>query len=48
MVVVELASMEPMVQDTQDMMSKFLANEVSTIGSIAVVIAWLLLSWQRV
>jgi hypothetical protein len=39
MVVVELASLEPMVQDTQSVISKFLAREVSTIGSIAVVIA---------
>jgi hypothetical protein len=38
MVVVELelASLEPMVQDTQSVISKFLAHEVSTIGSTAV------------
>jgi hypothetical protein len=39
MVVVGLASLEPMIQDTQSMVSKFLAHEVSTIGSIAIGIA---------
>jgi hypothetical protein len=37
--VVGLASLEPVIQDTQSMVSKFLAHEVSTIGSIAVGIA---------
>jgi hypothetical protein len=36
---VGLASLEPMIQDTQSVISKFLANEVSTIGSIAIGIA---------
>jgi hypothetical protein len=48
MVVVELASLEPMIQDTQSVIGKFLAHEVSTIGSTAIGIAWHLLSWQRV
>jgi hypothetical protein len=39
MVVVELASLEPMIQDTQSVISKFLAHEVSTIGSTAIGIA---------
>jgi hypothetical protein len=39
MVVVELASMEPMIQNTQSVISKFLAHEVSIIGSIAIGIA---------
>jgi hypothetical protein len=39
MVVVEPASLEPVIQDKQSMISKFLAHEVSTIGSIAVGIA---------
>jgi hypothetical protein len=39
MVVVGLASLEPMVQDTESMVSKFLAHEVSSIGSIATGIA---------
>jgi hypothetical protein len=39
MMVVDLASLEPVIQDTQSMVSKFLAHEVSTIGSIAVVIS---------
>jgi hypothetical protein len=39
MMVVELASLEPMIQDTQSVISKFLAHEVSTIGSIAIGIA---------
>jgi hypothetical protein len=37
--VVGLASLEPVIQDTQNMVSKFLAHEVSTIGSIAIGIA---------
>jgi hypothetical protein len=48
MMVVELASLEPMIQDTQIVISKFFAHEVSTIGSIAIGFAWHLLSWQRV
>jgi hypothetical protein len=39
MMVVGLASLEPMIQDTQNMVSKFLAREVSTIGSIVIGIA---------
>jgi hypothetical protein len=39
MMVVGLASLEPMIQDTQSMVSKFLAHEVSTIGSIVIDIA---------
>jgi hypothetical protein len=35
MVVVDLASLEPVIQDTQSVISKFLAHEVSTIGGIA-------------
>jgi hypothetical protein len=34
-----VASLEPTIQDTQNMVSKFLAHEVSTIGSIAIDIA---------
>jgi hypothetical protein len=37
--VVGLASLEPVIQDTQNMVSKFLAHEVSTIGSILINIA---------
>jgi hypothetical protein len=39
MVVVELASLEPVIQDTQSVISKFLAHEVSTIGSTTIGIA---------
>jgi hypothetical protein len=34
-----VASLEPMIQDTQSMVSKFLAHEVSTTGSIVIDIA---------
>jgi hypothetical protein len=37
--VVELASLEPMIQDAQSVISKFLAHQVSTIGSTAIGIA---------
>jgi hypothetical protein len=39
MMVVGLAPLEPMVQDTQSVISKFLAHEVSTIGGIAIGLA---------
>jgi hypothetical protein len=39
MMVVELASLEPMVQDTQSVISKFPAHEVSTIHSTVIGIA---------
>jgi hypothetical protein len=34
-----VASLEPVIQDTQSMVSKFLAHEVSTTGSIVIDIA---------
>jgi hypothetical protein len=34
-----VASLEPIIQDTQSMVSKFLAHEVSTIASIVIDIA---------
>jgi hypothetical protein len=39
MMVVELVSLEPIIQDTQIMISKFLEHDVSTIGSIVIGIA---------